>query len=73
MINVHPSMINVHPSMINMHPSMIKVHPSMINMHPSMIKVLDGSPWKIMIRRDLLAQAGGSILHPLPELWKLWA
>ncbi len=24
-------------------------------------------------RRDFLSQAGGSIFHPQPELWKLWA
>ncbi len=25
------------------------------------------------VRRDLLSQAGGSIFHLQPELWKLWA
>ncbi|KAI2653717.1 hypothetical protein H4Q32_014045 [Labeo rohita] len=28
------------------------------------ISLLDGSPWEIPVRRDLLSQAGGSILHP---------
>ena len=36
-----------------------------------LISLLDGSPWEIPIRRDLLSQAGGH-LHPRPELWKLW-
>ncbi len=27
---------------------------------------------ELPIRRDLLSQAGGSIIHPQPELWKLW-
>ncbi|XP_067273076.1 uncharacterized protein [Pseudorasbora parva] len=31
------------------------------------------SPMEIPTRRDLLPQAGGRFLHPLPELWKLWA
>ncbi|KAL0195610.1 hypothetical protein M9458_009182, partial [Cirrhinus mrigala] len=34
--------------------------------------LLDGSPWEIPVRRDLLSRAGGTILHPRPELWKLW-
>ncbi|KAL0149293.1 hypothetical protein M9458_055331 [Cirrhinus mrigala] len=29
-----------------------------------LISLLDGSPWEIPVRRDLLSQAGGSILHP---------
>ncbi|KAL0185744.1 hypothetical protein M9458_017414, partial [Cirrhinus mrigala] len=37
-----------------------------------LISLLDGSPWEIPIRRDLLSQAGGSILHPRSALWKLW-
>ncbi|KAI2661423.1 Transposon Ty3-G Gag-Pol polyprotein [Labeo rohita] len=37
-----------------------------------LISLLDGSPWEIPVRRDLLSQAGGSLLHPRPELWKLW-
>ncbi|XP_053092882.1 LOW QUALITY PROTEIN: uncharacterized protein LOC113526632 [Pangasianodon hypophthalmus] len=37
-----------------------------------LISLLDGSPWEIPVRRDLLSQAGGDILHPRPELWKLW-
>ncbi len=43
---------------------------------PSMVLgpdfLLDDSPWEVPIRRDLLSQAGGAILHPRPELWKLW-
>jgi hypothetical protein len=36
------------------------------------ILLLAGPPWQIPLRRDLLSQAGGSVLHPRPELWKLW-
>ncbi len=39
---------------------------------PSMVLGPDGSPWEIPVRRDLLSQAEGMILHPCPELWKLW-
>ncbi len=35
-----------------------------------LISLLDGSPWEIPVRRDLLSQAG--IYHPRPKLWKLW-
>ncbi|KAI2654668.1 enzymatic polyprotein [Labeo rohita] len=38
-----------------------------------LISLLEGSPWEIPVRRDLLSQAGGSFLHPRPELWKLWS
>ncbi|KAI2647353.1 ORF V: Enzymatic polyprotein [Labeo rohita] len=38
-----------------------------------LISLLDGSPWEIPVRGDLLSQAGGTILHPRPELWKLGA
>ncbi|KAI2653798.1 hypothetical protein H4Q32_014146 [Labeo rohita] len=38
-----------------------------------LISLLDGSPWEIPVRRDLLSQTGGTILHPRPELWKLWS
>ncbi len=31
-----------------------------------LIALLGSSPW------DLLSQAGGTIFHPHPELWKLW-
>ncbi len=37
-----------------------------------LISLLDGSPWEIPIRRDLLTQAEGMIFHPRLELWKLW-
>ncbi len=29
-----------------------------------LISLLDDSPWEVPIRRDLLSQAGGAILHP---------
>ncbi len=31
-----------------------------------LISLLDSSPWEVPIRRDLLSQAGGAILHPPP-------
>ncbi len=37
-----------------------------------LVVLLEASPWEIPIRRDLLSQAGGTIFHPRPELWKLW-
>ncbi len=37
-----------------------------------LISLLDGSPWEIPVRSDLLSQAGGTLVHPRPELWKLW-
>ncbi len=37
-----------------------------------LISLLDGSLWEIPVRRDFLSQAEGMILHPRPELWKLW-
>ncbi len=37
-----------------------------------LISLLDGSPWEIPVRRDLLSQVEGMILHPRLELWKLW-
>ncbi len=40
---------------------------------PDLISLLDGPPLVLPIRKDLLSQAGGSIFHPQPELWKLWA
>ncbi len=40
---------------------------------PDLISLLDGPPLELPIRRDLLSQAGDSIFHPHPELWKLWA
>ncbi|XP_073721072.1 uncharacterized protein [Misgurnus anguillicaudatus] len=36
-----------------------------------MISLLNGSPWAIPERRDLLSQAGGTIFHPRPDLWNL--
>ncbi len=40
---------------------------------PDLIYLLDEPPLELPIRRDLLSQAGGSIFHLQPELWKLWA
>ncbi len=36
-----------------------------------LISLLDGSPWAIPVRRDLLSQAQGTVFHPWPELWNL--
>ncbi len=36
-----------------------------------LISLLDGSPWVIPVRRDLLSQAQGTVFHPRPELWNL--
>ncbi len=43
------------------------------SMVPKSFSLLDGPPLELPVRRDLLSQAGGSIFHPHPELWKLWA
>ncbi len=39
---------------------------------PDLISLLDGPPLVLPVKKDLLSQAGGSIFHPQPELWKLW-
>ncbi|KAL0170932.1 hypothetical protein M9458_035528, partial [Cirrhinus mrigala] len=33
-----------------------------------LISLLSGSSWEIPVRRDLLSQAGGTILHPRPKV-----
>ncbi|XP_067241145.1 uncharacterized protein [Chanodichthys erythropterus] len=38
-----------------------------------LVSMIDGSPMELPLRPDLLSQAGGTIVHPRPELWKLWA
>ncbi len=40
---------------------------------PDLLSLIDRPPLELPVRRDLLSQAGGSIFHPHPELWKLWA
>ena len=40
---------------------------------PDLVSLLDGPPLELPVRRDLLSQAEGSIFHPRPELWNLWA
>lgn len=37
-----------------------------------LIHLLDRPPLELPIRRDLLSQAGGTIFHRQPEIWKLW-
>lgn len=34
--------------------------------------LVEESPWKILIKRDLLSQIQGRIWHPQPEIWRLW-
>lgn len=36
-----------------------------------LVALLEDSPWEILFRLDLLSQAGGIIVQPHPELWKL--
>ncbi|KAJ8364945.1 hypothetical protein SKAU_G00137760 [Synaphobranchus kaupii] len=40
---------------------------------PLLCKLLDGTPWELPVRRDLLSQAGGSLFHPFPQGLQLWA
>lgn len=35
--------------------------------------LLDGTPWKLPVRRDLLSQAQGTLFHPFPQGLNLWA
>ncbi len=37
-----------------------------------LISLLDGSAWEIPVRRDLLSQTRGTLVHPRPKLWRLW-
>lgn len=37
-----------------------------------LMSLLDGSPWEIPFRRDLLSQVGGNIYHHSLEIWNLW-
>ncbi|XP_043116738.1 LOW QUALITY PROTEIN: uncharacterized protein LOC122360307, partial [Puntigrus tetrazona] len=37
-----------------------------------LIGLVDGHPWEIPLRPDLLSLAEGTIVHPRPELLKLW-
>lgn len=34
-----------------------------------LLSLLYGSPWEICLRSDLLSQAGGTIYHPLMDMW----
>ncbi len=36
-----------------------------------LISLLDGSPWAVPVRKDLLSQAQGTVFHNRPELWNL--
>ncbi|XP_067233771.1 uncharacterized protein [Chanodichthys erythropterus] len=38
-----------------------------------LVSLLEDSPMEIPVRQDLLSQLGGAIVHPRPEIWKLWA
>ena len=35
--------------------------------------LLDGTPWELPVRRDLLSQAQGALVHSFPQGLKLWA
>ncbi len=37
-----------------------------------LVSLLEGDPWEIPVRKDLLCQLQGRIWHPSPEIWKLW-
>lgn len=41
--------------------------------HAEIVSLLADEPWPLPLRPDLLSQAGGQILHPRPELWRLQA
>ncbi len=38
---------------------------------PELILLATAPPWQIPLRRDLLSQRGGTLWHPLPDLWNL--
>ncbi len=38
-----------------------------------LVSLLEGDPWEIPVRKDLLCQLRGRIWHPRPEIWKLWS
>ena len=40
---------------------------------PELVNMSDTAPWPIPVRRDLLSQARGLILHPHPKHWTLHA
>ena len=35
--------------------------------------LLDGTPWKLPVRRDLLSQAQGTLFYPFPQGLNVWA
>lgn len=39
---------------------------------PQLLQLLDGDPWCLPVRRDLLSQLGGQIWHPDPARMQLW-
>ncbi len=41
--------------------------------YAEIISLLVVKPWQLPLRRDLLSQAGGEVIHPSPELWWLHA
>ena len=40
---------------------------------PDLLRLVQGSPWPLPTRADLLSQAGGRIWHPKPMALRLWA
>nr|XP_054606384.1 uncharacterized protein LOC129166858 [Nothobranchius furzeri] len=55
--------------------TLILVAPYWPAMHwvADIFQLLEGQPWKLPLRRDLVSQAEGSIFHPHPERLALWA
>ncbi|XP_061590737.1 uncharacterized protein LOC133456285 [Cololabis saira] len=39
----------------------------------TLLSLLDGEPWQLPVRSDLLSQLGGEVWHPSPSLLQLWA
>lgn len=39
---------------------------------PTLLQLLDGEPWCLPVRADLLSQLGGQIWHPCPARLQLW-
>lgn len=39
--------------------------------YPETISLLAASPWQLPLRRNLLSQAGGEVVHLRPDLWRL--
>ena len=38
-----------------------------------LLSLVEGTPWRLPLRSDLLTQAGGTLWHPDPGRLRLWA